>query len=132
MLNFRKELSKVLSSRKKAREAEERNGEAILKEVVIPYFNYVATRAGYTVKTDITFSVDADHENYLEIYVKPNGHQGETIYFNKFKEKDGAMKTLIEIRRIFKQQKVLLDDYPDAIEDGKITAKRFTVFVKTF
>ena len=132
MLDFREELNKVLNKRKKLREAEDRDGEAILKEVVIPYFEYVATRSAYTVKTDIIFSVDVDHENYLEIYVKPNGHQGETIYFNKFKEKDGAMKTLLEIREIFKQQKVLFNDYPDAIEDGKITAKRFTVFVKTF
>ena len=132
MLDFRKELNTVLANRKKAREAEERNGEIILKEVVIPYFEYVATRCAYTVKTDITFAVDAEHENYLEIYVKPNEHQGETIYFNKFKEKDGAMKTLLEIQKIFEEQKLTLDHYPDVIEDGKIITKRFTVFVKTF
>lgn len=132
MLDFREELSKVLRKRETVRNAEERNGEAILREVVIPYFEYVATRSAYIVKTDITFAVDADHENYMEIYVKPNGHQGETIYFNKFKEKNGAMKVLLEIQKIFEEQKLTLNHYPDAIEDGKIIAKRFTVFVKTF
>ena len=40
MLNFREELSKVLRKRESVRNAEERNGEAILREVVIPYFEY--------------------------------------------------------------------------------------------
>lgn len=131
MLNFQKELSKVLRNREKARNVEERNGEAILSEVLIPYFKYVAPRTRFAVKTEVTFSVDADHENYLEIYVQPKEHQGETIYFNKFKEKDGAMQTLLEIQRIFEEEDVMIDHFPDAIEDGKLIAKRFTAFFST-
>lgn len=131
MLNFREELSKVLNGRKKAQHAEERNGEAILKEVVIPYFEYVVPRTRIAVITEVTFSTESYNKNYLEIYVKPNGHPGETIYFNEFKEKDGAMKTLLEIQKIFEEQKIMLGHYPDTLENGKPIAKRFTAFLST-
>ena len=131
MLDFREELSKVLRKRETVRNAEERNGEAILREVVIPYFEYVAPRTRFAVKTEVTFSVSNDNKNYLEIYVKPKEHQGETIYFNKFKYEDGAMKTLFEIQKIFERQHVMIDHYTDAIENGEIVAKRFTAFLST-
>ena len=79
----------------------------------------------------MTFSVSKDNKNYLEIYVKPKEHQGEIIYFNKFKYEDGAMKTLFEIQKIFERQHVMIDHYTDAIENGEIVAKRFTAFLST-
>ena len=131
MLNFREELRKVIERREIVSCAEERNGEDILKKVVIPYLGYVSPRVGFKVRTEIMFSIDNLDKNYLEIFVRPGEHKGNVIYYSKFKKKEGAMNALLEIQKIFEEQEIMMHHSPDCIVNGKTFSKRFSIFVKT-
>lgn len=112
-MDFREELNKITEKRNRYFFAEKRNGETILKEVVIPYFKYVSLMVQQKREAKIIF--DLFDYDILEIRVEADSHpNNDFIYYNRFKNKEVAMKTMQQIQKIFEEQNfnIKVDDNP--------------------
>lgn len=132
-MNFRKELNSIKENDSyKVSSNNKYEPDYILKEIVIPYLEYLIASEINMDKIELVFSVENTRDNILEIIVKSpaDNFTGTVIYYKYFPKKHGAIITIRKIQEIFRMGNFKIKHYENNPKYIRYYEKRFSVCIE--
>ena len=131
-MNFRKELNSIKENDSYKVSNNKYEPDCILKEIVIPYLEYLIASEINIDKIELVFSVENTRNNILEIIVKSpaDNFTGTVIYYKYFPKKHGEIITTRKIQEIFRREKFEIKHYENNPKYIRYYEKRFSVCIE--